>query len=248
MMTDEEVPKILVVDDDEELLNIIEDYLQDFEVIKATNGKEAIQLYKEYKPDIVLMDIVMPEMDGIDTTKEIKKIDPNATVLAMTGHASTKKQDAINAGVQTVLAKPIRLPNLLAQIETYVQRISYDIIQNRLAKVEQTLMEVIQSIHRIEQQQMRITTIVEKAINKLVKGIVSLYNIILFVIMILQRITSSENFKVFLQQNRNLIIMTGVGIGLILIIFVLPSVKSIPRLILKKNKNEQKPRFVLTKR
>jgi len=237
-MSDEEIPTILVVDDDEELSTIIEDFLTDFKIIKAKDGKEAVELYKQYTPEIVLMDIVMPNMNGIDATKEIKKINPDATILAMTGHASEKGNEALNAGVDTVISKPIQLPNLLAEIETYIQRISYNMIQNRLNKVEQQLLELKKAINRIEQHQIKISKLVEKSINKLFKGIISLYNITLFVIMLLQRLTSSENFKEFLQQNRNLIVMTGVGVGLIFIMFILPQTK-------KLFEPKKKPRFVL---
>jgi CheY-like chemotaxis protein len=76
--------KILIVDDDLAVLEVLSLMLKDdYEVITATNGKEAIDKYRKFKPDLVLMDVVMPEMDGIRATKEILKIDPNAKIIAI---------------------------------------------------------------------------------------------------------------------------------------------------------------------
>jgi YesN/AraC family two-component response regulator len=69
-----------------EILKIM---LRDYKIIEASNGKEAVELYKKEKPDLVLMDIMMPVMSGIDAVKEIKKIDPNAKIVAITAYAST---------------------------------------------------------------------------------------------------------------------------------------------------------------
>ena len=71
------MPRLLIADDDDVLRDLLGmDLSKEFEVIEARNGKEAVEKYVELKPDVVLMDIVMPEMDGVQATKEILKIDP----------------------------------------------------------------------------------------------------------------------------------------------------------------------------
>jgi len=112
--------KILVADDDEMLREVLMDMLCDFEVIVAENGRRAVELFKEHSPDIVLMDLMMPEMDGIEATRQILSIDPNATVLALTGFSRTKGDDALEAGVKEVISKPIRMGELIAKIEEYL--------------------------------------------------------------------------------------------------------------------------------
>ena len=55
-----------------------------YEVAEASNGVEAVSVYQEYRPDMVLLDITMPDMDGLTALKEIKKIDPDAKVAMVT--------------------------------------------------------------------------------------------------------------------------------------------------------------------
>lgn len=76
--------KILVVDDAAFMRMMIKDILtkNGFEVVaEAADGAQALEKYKEFQPDLVTMDITMPEMDGITSLKEIKKINPNAKVI-----------------------------------------------------------------------------------------------------------------------------------------------------------------------
>uniref|UniRef100_A0A7C2SN37 Response regulator n=1 Tax=Archaeoglobus fulgidus TaxID=2234 RepID=A0A7C2SN37_ARCFL len=98
--------KIMVVDDEIAMREILKIMLKDYRVIEASNGREAVELYKKEKPDIVLMDIMMPLMNGIEATSEIKKIDPNAKIVAITAYASSKGEKVMNAGADYILKKP----------------------------------------------------------------------------------------------------------------------------------------------
>ncbi len=98
--------KIMVVDDEIAMREILKIMLKDYRVIEASNGREAVELYKNEKPDIVLMDIMMPLMNGIEATSEIKKIDPNAKIVAITAYASSKGEKVMNAGADYILKKP----------------------------------------------------------------------------------------------------------------------------------------------
>ena len=109
---------VLVVDDDEALRKVIELMLSDkYKVLSAKNGEEAVKLYKEHRPDIVLMDILMPQMDGITATKKIKEIDENAKIIGITAYAKQKKKEMLDAGVIMVLEKPFKKSRLLQIIE-----------------------------------------------------------------------------------------------------------------------------------
>jgi len=94
------------VDDEIAMREILKIMLKDYRVIEASNGREAVELYKKEKPDIVLMDIMMPLMNGIEATSEIKKIDPNAKIVAITAYASSKGEKVMNAGADYILKKP----------------------------------------------------------------------------------------------------------------------------------------------
>ncbi len=107
--------KVLVVDDALFMRKMLSDILkkEGFEVVgEADNGKDAVEKYKELKPDIVTMDIVMPKMeeiDGIGAVKEIIKINPEAKIImvsAMGQHALVV--EAIQAGAKDFIVKPFQ--------------------------------------------------------------------------------------------------------------------------------------------
>ena len=80
--------KILVVDDDKDSLEITSKVLQNvgYDIINARNGEQAISQYEEQKPDLVLLDIRMPTMDGYEAFFKIKEVHPNAKVIFMTAY------------------------------------------------------------------------------------------------------------------------------------------------------------------
>lgn len=115
---------ILIVDDDLALLEALELMLRgNYEVVKVTNGKEAVKTYRNIRPDLVLTDIVMPEMDGIETTKEILKIDPNAKIVGITAYSQSRGKDLINAGAKEIIEKPFTRRRLIEVIEKYLQKV-----------------------------------------------------------------------------------------------------------------------------
>jgi DNA-binding response OmpR family regulator len=102
--------KILCVDDEPINLMIIEVNLiaAGYEVYKAEDGSAALQLFKEIKPQLVLLDIMMPGISGIDTLKEIKKIDPNIPVIMVSGVTDEAiAKSALEFGAYDYVKKPI---------------------------------------------------------------------------------------------------------------------------------------------
>jgi CheY-like chemotaxis protein len=114
--------RVLVVDDEPEIREILSIFLKDYEVIEASNGAEAVEAYKKYKPDVVIMDIVMPIMDGSSATKKIKEIDPDAKIVALTAFAVSKGKDMLNAGAVELLEKPFTKTKIREIIEKYAKR------------------------------------------------------------------------------------------------------------------------------
>lgn len=102
--------KVLVVDDAAFMRIKLKDILEknNYEVVgEAENGIEAIEKYKEVSPDIVTMDITMPEMDGVEALKEIKAFDPNAKVLMCSAMGQQSMvMDAIRTGAVDFIVKP----------------------------------------------------------------------------------------------------------------------------------------------
>ncbi|AGK61833.1 hypothetical protein Asulf_01865 [Archaeoglobus sulfaticallidus PM70-1] len=113
--------RVLIVDDDPLVRSILKSMLsKEYKVYEAENGKEAIALYKVYKPDLVLMDVVMPEMDGIKASEMILKIDPNAKIIGVTAYAKGKGKELVNAGALEVLEKPITRERLSERMRKYL--------------------------------------------------------------------------------------------------------------------------------
>ncbi|AKG90820.1 Response regulator receiver domain [Geoglobus ahangari] len=115
--------KILVVEDDPAVLDVVKLMLNgnNCQVLTARNGREAVDLYRFAKPDIVLMDIEMPVMDGIEATKEILRLDPNAKIIGVTAFSKTKGKDLIAAGALEMIEKPFTRRKLLAAIKKYLE-------------------------------------------------------------------------------------------------------------------------------
>jgi DNA-binding NarL/FixJ family response regulator len=117
--------RVLVVDDTNFMRKMATDCLKQhgYEVAgEAVNGREAVKLYEELLPDIVLMDLTMPEMNGIDAIKEILKINPDAVVLIC---SASNQQDmilyALDAGAKGYLMKPFNPDRLYETIHTYAE-------------------------------------------------------------------------------------------------------------------------------
>ena len=92
-----------------------------YEVIEAANGDEALERYKEHKPDGVLMDITMPKMDGIVTLQEIIKIDPAAKVAMVTAMGQhSMVMSAVKAGARDFVVKPFDGPRVLAAVQKLI--------------------------------------------------------------------------------------------------------------------------------
>ncbi|MBV7272268.1 response regulator [Clostridium thailandense] len=113
--------KILIVDDAAFMRMMIKDILEKngFEVVgEANNGLKAVELYKKEKPDVVTMDITMPDMDGIEAVKAIKAFDPGAKIIMCSAMGQqTMVMDAIKAGARDFIVKPFQPDRVLEAIK-----------------------------------------------------------------------------------------------------------------------------------
>ncbi|HHW12406.1 MAG TPA: response regulator [Firmicutes bacterium] len=117
--------RVLVVDDAAFMRMMIKDILKKggFEVIgEAEDGVKAVEKYKELRPDLVTMDITMPEMDGITAVKEIKKIDQNALIIMCSAMGQQAMViDAIQAGAKDFVVKPFQPDRVLEAVRKVIQ-------------------------------------------------------------------------------------------------------------------------------
>ena len=116
--------KILIVDDAAFMRMMIKDILtkNGYEVVgEAANGIQAVELYKANQPDLVTMDITMPEMDGIEAVKQIKAVNPGAKVIMCSAMGQQSMvMDAIKAGASDFIVKPFQADRVLEAVKKIV--------------------------------------------------------------------------------------------------------------------------------
>ncbi len=118
---------ILIVDDHEVVRNGIRSYLEtvkEFHVVsEAASGEEAVKLVSEYIPDIVLLDLIMPGMDGVETTRRIKQISPRTQVVVLTSyHEDVHIFPALKAGAISYILKDMKMEKLVDVLRRAAQK------------------------------------------------------------------------------------------------------------------------------
>ena len=118
--------RLLLVDDEKDFVNILSKRIKrrNIDVTKAFSGAEAIQALRAQEFDVAVLDLKMEEMDGIETLKVLKIMDPQLAVIMLTGHGSVEAaEQGIRMGAYDYLTKPCELEELLEKIlEAYANR------------------------------------------------------------------------------------------------------------------------------
>ncbi len=113
--------KILIVDDAIFMRKIIKDLLEEndyTDIVEAEDGVEAVALYKEHSPALVIMDITMPALDGIGTIKELRKYDDKATILMCSAMGQESiVQEALQLGAKEFIVKPFKTERMLKSVK-----------------------------------------------------------------------------------------------------------------------------------
>ena len=136
---------LLYVEDDEEtkegMLLLLKKYLK--EVYSASDGEEGLALYKEKNPDIVLSDISMPKMNGLELSEKIKEINPNQSIALLTAFNETNfLKQAINIGIDKYIVKPIKREYLFNTLESMAKLLQSDIDRKNLENIIQVQSKV----------------------------------------------------------------------------------------------------------
>ncbi|MCC5941267.1 MAG: response regulator transcription factor [Balneolaceae bacterium] len=118
---------ILVVDDEQDLLDLIEYNLrkEGFDVLRAENGLDGIAMAREYKPNLVLLDIMMPQMDGIEVCDRMRDDSElkNIPIIFLTARSDEKTEvEGLNKGADDFITKPISTTKLISRIKAVLRR------------------------------------------------------------------------------------------------------------------------------
>jgi DNA-binding NtrC family response regulator len=116
--------RLLIVDDDKDIRSLLRDFLTDlgYNVTEASEGREALNLFRKERHNLVISDVRMPGMNGMDLLKWIKSISPKTPVLLITGYRPTKSQEeAMATKADGYLIKPFELERLRLIITQFVR-------------------------------------------------------------------------------------------------------------------------------
>ncbi len=118
--------KILVVDDEIDVCDFVKNFFEErnFQVFTALNGNEALRIVRREKPHIILLDIRMREMDGIETLKKIRAVDKDVKVIMVTAVADEDKMEAARElGASEYMTKPLVLEDLESTVLLHAKRV-----------------------------------------------------------------------------------------------------------------------------
>lgn len=116
--------KILVVDDERLIRNVIREYLENekYEVFEAENGFDALRVLETNKVDLIILDIMMPRMDGFETLKEIRKTKDTPVIMLSAMKEEEDKLSSFNLGVDDYITKPFSPKELVARVKAHLKR------------------------------------------------------------------------------------------------------------------------------
>jgi DNA-binding response OmpR family regulator len=116
--------KVLIVDDDETSILLLKNLLKDkYTIESAGSGEEALKLVCEFSPDLILLDVIMPGIDGLEVLRQVRKAYPNIQVIILTGHGSEKhEEEAKRLGAFDYLEKPVNLDVLVKKMKAAYRR------------------------------------------------------------------------------------------------------------------------------
>ena len=142
-----EKSRVLIVDDEPGNIKILSNVLaQDYALSVATDGKQALAIAREQSPDIILLDMVMPEMDGIEVCEALKAIQEtrDIPVIFVTSMSDTVNEErGLDAGAVDYISKPVSPPIVKARVRIHIQNyLSQRFLQNLLSSQTTTLDDV----------------------------------------------------------------------------------------------------------
>ena len=126
MKNNPDKPIVLLIDDDRQIRDVMQKALESsgYIALVAENGKVGMEIYRNEKPDIVITDLFMPEKEGLETIQEIRSINPDAKIIAISGGSVNTSLDflplASKLGASAALEKPFSIAALIGEINKLI--------------------------------------------------------------------------------------------------------------------------------
>jgi DNA-binding NtrC family response regulator len=134
--------RILLVDDEDEFITALGQRLQarNLKVMTATTGERAIEIVDSQEIDVIILDLAMPGMDGLEVLRRIKSVHPEAEIIMLTGHATIGTSvEAMKLGAEDFLEKPVDMKELLDKIQEAKNKRVLVLQEKSKAEIEQIL-------------------------------------------------------------------------------------------------------------
>lgn len=130
--------RILIIEDDPNIAELIRLYLEKdgFEVSTATDGKSGVDLYHKEKPNLILLDIMLPEMDGWAVCKEIRKKDRTPIIMLTAKDETIDKITGLELGADDYISKPFDMKEVIARIHAVLRRFDYEVTKDAQSNIK----------------------------------------------------------------------------------------------------------------
>jgi len=147
------VAKVLIVDDDQKLLKMLQRTLvyENLTVFTASNGLEALPMVKTHQPDLIILDWMMPQMDGLTFVQRLRDQDDPTLILMLTARdAIENRVEGLESGADDYLVKPFAPAELVARVHAILRRVENKSDQKKLIYADISLDPITREVHRGE--------------------------------------------------------------------------------------------------
>lgn len=224
----EENIKVLIVEDDKYIMSLTNIYLKDegYKTASAVNGKEAMAFFYASNPDIVLLDLGLPDMDGLEVIKQIREQSNTPIIVVSAREEENEKIRALDLGADDYMTKPFYMGELLARIRVSLRKINSLVNPDNVETFtsDYLVVDYTKGLVFVDSKEVHLTPMEYKLLKLLIlnRGKVLTHNYILNQIWGYAETNDSKNLRVFMASLRRKIerdtsnprfILTQVGIG-----------------------------------
>lgn len=151
--------KILVVDDEKKLVNVLRGYLEraDFDVLTAFDGKNALAVFRREKPNLVLLDLNLPEMDGLDVARTIRK-ESNVPIIMLTARVEeTDRLIGLELGADDYVLKPFSPREVVARVRAVLRRVEGETAAVEILRADEIEIDLRKHVVTVQSEPVELT-------------------------------------------------------------------------------------------